>query len=582
MTLRDRRRPPAGTMSQTAARWRTLLPVVLVLVSLSALAVAPLMTLYRTEALREHIESVAEPARAFVAEIRNAIALESAATRGFVLTGDSETVAHHLRARASRDQAIQELRGLAQGLGPDVQAASHALTMQLQRTEPVLDSLFDETITRQSYLGDLATHQERLQSVLVAASGVERAIGTEVTATLAEVRAVQAIGAAFTILFVLLALISAILVANLTRRFSESEERFRQIAEALHDCVWLSDTGFTKYLFVNAAYERIWGRSRAELYANPLAFLDGVHRDDRERVRAALGRLPEGTYDIEFRVLRPDGELRWVWSRGFPVRSPRGDIYRIAGITEDVTERKVAGESRVRLIRGFTHDVKNPLGAADGFLSLLQDETLGSLSAKQLESVGRVRRSIRSALNLIGHLLEIAKAEAGQLEIRRAPLDLAETTRETVEDFRADAEAKGLAVSFERSANQPLIVESDQARVRQILANLLSNAVKYTPSGGRIAVRALPVANGGAPDVGDWAAVEVCDTGPGIPTDKMNLLFREFTRFDPGAADGSGIGLAISQRLARALDAIITVSSHPGVGSIFTLWLRGEQPPPRS
>ena len=345
--------------------------------------------------------------------------------------------------------------------------------------------------------------------------------------------------------------------------------------------VSLTDSTGTQVLFVNAAYEQIWCRSREELYANPLAFLDGVHPRDRERVRDALVGQPTSNYDLEYRVVRPSGDERWVRTRAFPVHTAVGEIDRIAAITEDITERKRVIESHERLIRGFTHDVKNPLGAADGYLSLLELGVDGALSEKQARSVGHARRSIRTALNLISGLLDIERAEAGQLDLTKEPVDLAAATLEIVDEFCAAAEAKGLTLVSEIPDDEDvIIVESDPARVRQILANLVSNAVKYTQPNGNVTVAVHVADSTDAPWRGWWLAVGVTDNGPGIPIDKQGLVFQEFTRFDPGAAAGSGIGLAISRRLARALGGEITFSSVPGKGSTFTLWLPGQSPPP--
>ena len=366
------------------------------------------------------------------------------------------------------------------------------------------------------------------------------------------------------------------LQVNIARGFLESEERFRQIAEALNDVVSLTDASRTQLFFVNAAYDRIWGLPRATLYANPLAFLDAVHPDDRERVREVMVGAVRRSFDLEFRVLRPDGEQRWVWGRGFPVRDADGEIYRVATIIEDITERKTVAESHDRLLRGFTHDVKNPLGVADGSLALLEMGVSGELSAAQMEHVARARRSIRTALNLVFQLLEIQRAASGALQVQRSRVDAGEILRECVEDFRVAAGGKRQSLSIEVSCgNEDLVVESDRPRVRQILANLVSNAVKYTQEGGGIIVSARTVSheNPAAPGFGNWLALDVTDTGPGIPPAKLGLLFQEFTRFTPSTAEGSGIGLAISQHMARALGATITVKSKLGVGSRFTLWL---------
>lgn len=358
----------------------------------------------------------------------------------------------------------------------------------------------------------------------------------------------------------------------------EGEGRFLQITQALQDVVVLCSSDFTQLLFVNAAYERIWGRTRSELYANPLAFLNGVHPEDRDRVWDVLRNQPPSGAELEFRVVRPDGDLRWVWARTFPVRGRYGDVYRFAGIAEDVTERKQVLESHARLIRGFTHDVKNPLGAADGLLTLLEMGLHGPLSELQSDTVGRARRGIRTALDLIGQLLDIERAQSGQLQIMREHFDLGEAARDVVGEFASAAHLKDLSLQLVLPAEtDALLIYSDRARVRQIIANLVSNGVKYTQAGGRVSVRVAAVEEDEAPRQGRRLAVVVEDNGPGIPADKQHLLFREFTRFSPNAAEGSGVGLAISEKLALALDGTITFKSVVGVGSVFTLWLPSDR-----
>jgi two-component system, NarL family, sensor histidine kinase BarA len=228
-------------------------------------------------------------------------------------------------------------------------------------------------------------------------------------------------------------------------------------------------------------------------------------------------------------------------------------------------------ESRARLMRGFSHDVKNPLGAADGYAQLLEEGILDPLTPRQHESVGRIRRSIRSGLRLIDDLLELARAEAGQIEIRHVPTDVREAVREMTEEYRAQAEAKGLRMEVNLPEEFP-VVDSDAERVRQILGNLISNAVKYTTEGA-VTVQVGTREDERAPGAGRWIAVDVSDTGPGIPRDKQHLLFQEFVRIQPGSAHGAGIGLAIGRRVACALGGDITLVSDAGEGSTFTLWL---------
>jgi PAS domain S-box-containing protein len=375
----------------------------------------------------------------------------------------------------------------------------------------------------------------------------------------------------------LLAEVAGALHANLARGFLDGEERVRQIMEALNDVVLLRDAASGQVLFVNAAFERMWGRPRADLYANPLALLGGVHPDDRDRVRDTLVGQRRQDFEIEFRLVRPAGDQRWMWARGFFVRGVDGETNRIVSITADVTEHKQIAESHEQLIRGFTHDMKNPLGAAHGYLSLLEAGVVGQMSEAQAKSIANARRSIDSALQLVSGLLEIERAEAGQLSIERGRVDLCAIVVEIAAEFHAAAAAKSLdlaaSVCQDDESRVSLVIESDAARVRQILANLVSNAVKYTQPTGQVSVAVRLALTGETPRRGRWAAVTVTDNGPGFPFEKRPMVFREFARFDPGAAAGSGIGLAISRRLARALGGEITFTSTPGVGSAFTLWL---------
>jgi signal transduction histidine kinase len=225
-------------------------------------------------------------------------------------------------------------------------------------------------------------------------------------------------------------------------------------------------------------------------------------------------------------------------------------------------------KSRNRLMRGFTHDLKNPIGAADGHASLLEDGLLGNLSEQQLNSVQRIRASLANALNLIDSLNEFARAEAGRLELRSAPTQVTEIAREIAEQYRAIAEQSEVMVDLE--LNKVPIISSDDDRIRQILGNLVSNAIKYTRPGGRLCVRTDIRSSELSTNC---VVIEVEDTGIGIPADKTDMLFEEFERIDPSVKPGIGLGLAISRRVARALGGEITVQSTRGVGSTFTLWL---------
>jgi len=132
---------------------------------------------------------------------------------------------------------------------------------------------------------------------------------------------------------------------RIVRALQESEEQFRQVTEHIQEVFWLSDTAKNVVLYISPAYESIWGRSRESLYLSPRSWLDAIHADDRERVlHAALTKQVLGQYDEEYRIVRPDGSIRWIRDRGFPVRDGSGSVSRIAGVADDITERKKVEE----------------------------------------------------------------------------------------------------------------------------------------------------------------------------------------------------------------------------------------------
>jgi PAS domain S-box-containing protein len=130
----------------------------------------------------------------------------------------------------------------------------------------------------------------------------------------------------------------------------ESEERFRQIAESIDEVFWITPPDKNQMIYVSPAYEKIWGRSCSDLYVNPRNWLAAIHPDDRDRViHAALTKQSEGTYDEEYRIVRPDGGERWIRDRAFPLRDGDGTIYRVVGLAEDITDRKLV-ESEIRAL----------------------------------------------------------------------------------------------------------------------------------------------------------------------------------------------------------------------------------------
>jgi signal transduction histidine kinase len=234
----------------------------------------------------------------------------------------------------------------------------------------------------------------------------------------------------------------------------------------------------------------------------------------------------------------------------------------------DRTDRAVA--ARQHLIRGFTHDVKNPLHVADGYADLLRLGLRGELPAEQAEVIGKIRAAIRGAVEIIDTLLDIDRMESGGLKLDLQSVGLAELAEDVIEEHAWIAAAAGLELTF-RDPGREIVVLTDPDRVRQILKNLVSNAVKYTPSPGTVKV-GLDVAHHEGERTG-WVQILVTDTGPGIASEQQERVFYEFYRVPGASVPGQGLGLPISQRIARLLGGEITLRSVLGQGATFTLWL---------
>ncbi len=236
-------------------------------------------------------------------------------------------------------------------------------------------------------------------------------------------------------------------------------------------------------------------------------------------------------------------------------------------------ERAMAAKSA--LMRGVTHDLKNPLGAARGYADLLADGALGPLPDSYVKMIGRLRSLLTATLDTVNDLVEVSRADSGQLRIERRICDVAQLARDCVDDYRATGEAAGLTLGFDldpAALEMVSRVSTDPTRVRQVLGNMLSNAVKYTPRGGTVRIVVTPSDD---EELGRVVVCAVTDTGPGIPESLRERVFEEFFRVPAtvAIAHGTGVGLAIARRLSRLLGGDLRLSDTPGGGATFSLLL---------
>lgn len=351
---------------------------------------------------------------------------------------------------------------------------------------------------------------------------------------------------------------------------------FRQIMENVSEALWLSDGAQRNVLYVNPAYERIWGRSAATMMASMDAFILSLHPEDRERIIAMLPQQRKGNYEVEYRILRPDGTVRWIRDRAYPIRDDKDEVVRITGICTDITETKRAEKERlelavekerVRVLRDFvaeaTHDLKTPLSSINLKIHQLSRTEDPAQKAQVLEEV-----KLQSARmgKMIGDMLTLSRLES-LTEFTLSRTDVNNLLRDICQRSSTIARQKDISIVQMLNDQVPQIL-ADRDDLQRALSNLVENAIYYTPKGGRVQIQSN-IANG---DV----VLRVSDTGIGIPASDVTHIFERFYRapnardFDPG---GTGLGLAIVKKVVEQHRGRIEVHSEVGAGTQFTIYL---------
>ncbi|MFQ5839889.1 MAG: ATP-binding protein [Candidatus Methylomirabilales bacterium] len=231
-------------------------------------------------------------------------------------------------------------------------------------------------------------------------------------------------------------------------------------------------------------------------------------------------------------------------------------------------ELETANRAKSEFLANMSHELRTPLNAVIGFTELLLDKTFGEINAKQHRHLQNIWTSGQHLLSLINDILDLAKVEAGKVEIHLKSFDVPEALKAASDQIRPQAETKGLTLKLDLGKDLPLL-RADPVRFKQILLNLLANAVKFTPTGGRVTVRARPV--------GESLEIAVQDTGTGIQPEDLPKLFQEFTQLDAfltKAHGGAGLGLALTKCLVELHGGRIWAQSPgEGQGSTFTFML---------
>ena len=403
--------------------------------------------------------------------------------------------------------------------------------------------------------------------------------------------------------------------------FKEIEERFHQLTDNLEEIFWITSVSGEDVLYVSPAYETIFQGKVTDLYKDPKSWLTFVLPEDLSKVKEAFKEenLVRGLFNVQYRVKRPNGSIRWIKSRGFPVKNKLGETYRIAGITTDITQKKLtelslkasqtelekrveertadlvklnealkkdvtqrketetllrktqeevekASRAKSEFLSHMSHELRTPLNAILGFTQLLELNKKGHLDPKEQESVGRIRVAGNHLLELINEVLDLTQIESGSLKVHNENTDVSRLLKKLLPVIEPMADKGEIKIRNHIPETSSLYVFADPTRLKQALINLVVNAIKYNREGGEVFLKSERTDE-------NRVKIHIIDTGPGIELSKQKLLFEPFERLgvEQSGIEGTGIGLTITKKLVSLMDGTISLESEMGKGSQFTI-----------
>ncbi|PZO41683.1 MAG: hypothetical protein DCF19_08970 [Pseudanabaena frigida] len=378
------------------------------------------------------------------------------------------------------------------------------------------------------------------------------------------------------------------------QQLKESEKRWHLVLEGNNDGIWDWDCT-TNEVFFSTRYKTMLGYEEHELAPNVDSWMKLMHPEDFNRVMSVVESYWSGAtphYIAEHRVRCKDGAFKWILARGIALFKD-GTPTRMIGSHTDITERKqaelelakakedadFANKAKSEFLANMSHELRTPLNGILGYVQILQRDR--NLTTKQLEGINVIKQCGNHLLNLIADILDLSKIEAKKMELIESDFHFPNFLQGVVEICAVRAEQKGITFTYLPSANLPIGILADERRLRQVLLNLLGNAIKFTSEGGvtfKVDAIALSTADSEI-DSGDrenhithQIHFQVEDTGIGISPEKLENIFSPFEQAgnSQSNAEGTGLGLPISQKIVEIMGSVIQVKSEIDKGSTFS------------
>jgi PAS domain S-box-containing protein len=379
-------------------------------------------------------------------------------------------------------------------------------------------------------------------------------------------------------------------VTRLTRELLRMQERLNDVIRLASDWVWETDVHLN-LTFLSDRVSRVMGYYPAELVGKPLHGLALNRRAGNTLMKRIEVMTP--FRDHVFEAVNKQGQIKLLLISMVPVFDPdSGAHLGYRGTANDITElterernllaakeaAEQANRAKTHFLAHMSHELRTPLNSIIGFSEMMHLQTHGPLGAPEYGAYASdIHESANQLLGVINDILGLTSVEAGTLVLQDAETTFEMIVQPVIATYRVKAEQAGINLVCDFGTGLPHLM-IDQRVTRQIIGNLLSNAVKFTPRGGRIELNATVEADG-------TLVIAVSDTGIGISEQVLEHIFMPFFQAEGGTTrkfEGTGLGLALSKRLADLLGGSLNISSKPGIGTVVSLCLPASRVVPQS